>query len=103
MLSRIRELGAKAGVVLESYEYIVAKLPEFAPRCANGKIIVAHLGDGASMCAINEGRSIATTMGLTPVDGLPMGTRTGTLDPGVILFLLRREGMDPNTIEHFDL
>jgi len=52
------------------------------------------------MCAINEGRSIATTMGFTPVDGLPMGTRTGTLDPGVILFLLRQEGMDTNTIEH---
>jgi acetate kinase len=83
-----------------SYEYIVAKLPEVAPGCANGKIIVAHLGNGASMCAIDEGRSIATTMGLTPVDGLPMGTRTGTLDPGVILFLLRQEGMDANTIEH---
>ena len=83
-----------------SYEYIVAKLPEVAPGCANGKIIVAHLGNGASMCAINEGRSIATTMGFTPVDGLPMGTRTGTLDPGVILFLLGQEGMDANTIEH---
>jgi acetate kinase len=83
-----------------SYEYIVAKLPEVAPACVGGKIIVAHLGNGASMCAINEGRSIATTMGFTPVDGLPMGTRTGTLDPGVILYLLQHEKMDPNAIEH---
>ncbi len=66
-----------------SYEYIVAKLPEFAPRCANGKIIVAHLGNGANMCAINEGRSIATTMGFTPVDGLPMGTVPGLSIPVV--------------------
>jgi acetate kinase len=82
-----------------SYEYIVAKLPDVAPGCAKGKIIVAHLGNGASMCAIHEGRSIATTMGLTPVDGLPMGTRTGSLDPGVILFLLQQESMSPNSIE----
>jgi len=99
-----RELSAKGirryGFHGLSYEYIVAKLPEVAPAHANGKIIVAHLGNGASMCAINEGRSIATTMGFTPVDGLPMGTRTGTLDPGIILFLLRQEGMDANTIEH---
>lgn len=99
-----RELSAKGirryGFHGLSYEYIVAKLPEVAPAYANGKIIVAHLGNGASMCAINEGRSIATTMGFTPVDGLPMGTRTGTLDPGVILFLLGQEGMDANTIEH---
>src|SRR5215471_8006047 len=99
-----RELSAKGihryGFHGLSYEYIVAKLPEVAPAYANGKIIVAHLGNGASMCAINEGRSIATTMGFTPVDGLPMGTRTGTLDPGVILFLLGQEGMDADTIEH---
>ncbi len=99
-----RELSAKGirryGFHGLSYEYIVAKLPEVAPAHANGKIIVAHLGNGASMCAIAEGRSIATTMGFTPVDGLPMGTRTGTLDPGVILFLLGQEGMDANAIEH---
>jgi len=83
-----------------SYEYIVSKLPEVAPACANGKIVVAHLGNGASMCAIKEGRSVATTMGFTPVDGLPMGTRTGALDPGVILYLLQHEGMDAKTIEH---
>ena len=83
-----------------SYEYIVAKLPDVAPACANGKLVVAHLGNGASMCAIEEGRSIATTMGFTPVDGLPMGTRTGALDPGVILYLLQHEGMDARAVEH---
>jgi acetate kinase len=82
-----------------SYEYIVSVLPQLAPACANGRLIVAHLGNGASMCAINEGRSVATTMGFTPVDGLPMGTRTGTLDPGVILYLLKREGMTADAVE----
>jgi acetate kinase len=83
-----------------SYEYIVSKLPDVAPECANGKLVVAHLGNGASMCAIEEGRSIATTMGFTPVDGLPMGTRSGALDPGVILYLLQHERMDANAVEH---
>jgi len=63
-------------------------------------LIVAHLGNGASMCAIAAGRSIATTMGLTALDGLPMGTRTGALDPGVILYLLQHEGMDAKAVEH---
>ncbi len=83
-----------------SYEYIVSKLPEAAPQCANGKIVVAHLGNGASMCAIENGRSVATTMGFTPADGLPMGTRTGALDPGVILYLIAHERMDANAVEH---
>lgn len=82
-----------------SYEYIVSALPAIAPDCANGKIIVAHLGNGASMCAIEGGRSIANTMGFTAVDGLPMGTRSGTLDPGVILYLLQNEHMDASSIE----
>jgi acetate kinase len=82
-----------------SYEFIVSVLPELAPECAAGKIVVAHLGNGASMCAIDRGRSIATTMALTPVDGLMMGTRSGSLDPGVILFLLQHEGMAPEAIE----
>ncbi len=82
-----------------SYEYIVSALPRIAPACADGRIIVAHLGNGASLCAIDRGHSIATTMGFTPVDGVPMGTRTGTLDPGVILYLLKREGMDGDAIE----
>ena|ERR1700761_2927453 len=82
-----------------SYEYIVSVLPRFAPECAHGKVIVAHLGNGASMCAIEDGRSIATTMGFTALDGLPMGTRIGTLDPGVILYLLQHEGMNAAQIE----
>jgi acetate kinase len=83
-----------------SYEYIVSALPAVAPACVDGKLIVAHLGNGASMCAIDKGRSVATTMGFTALDGLPMGTRTGSLDPGVILYLLQHEGMDAQAIEH---
>jgi acetate kinase len=83
-----------------SYEYIVSALPRVAPECARGKIVVAHLGNGASMCAIDHGCSRATTMGLTAADGLPMGTRTGALDPGVILYLLEQERMDSKAIEH---
>jgi acetate kinase len=83
-----------------SYEYIMSALPQVAPECTQGKIVVAHLGNGASMCAIEHGRSIACTMGFTAVDGLPMGTRTGVLDPGVILYLLQHERMDATAIEH---
>jgi acetate kinase len=83
-----------------SYEYIVAALPRIAPDCVHAKLIVAHLGNGASMCAIDQGRSVATTMGMTPVDGLPMGTRTGALDPGVMLYLMQHERMDASAIEH---
>jgi acetate kinase len=82
-----------------SYEYIMSALPEFAPDLADRKVVVAHLGNGASMCAIAERRSIATTMSFTPVDGLPMGTRTGALDPGVILYLLQHEKMDAETVQ----
>ncbi|HVH80957.1 MAG TPA: acetate/propionate family kinase, partial [Stellaceae bacterium] len=82
-----------------SYEYIVSALPRVAPPCAGGKIVVAHLGNGASLCAIDNGRSVATTMGFTPLDGLVMGTRVGLLDPGVILYLLRHEGMGAPAIE----
>lgn len=74
-------------------------MPQLAPGHATGKLIVAHLGNGASMCAVDGGRSIATTMGFTAVDGLPMGTRTGALDPGVILYLLQEEGMTADAIE----
>ena len=83
-----------------SYEYIVSAMPAVAPDCASGKLVVAHLGNGASMCAINAGRSVATTMTFTALDGLPMGTRTGSLDPGVILYLLQQEGMNADEIEH---
>ena len=82
-----------------SYEYIVSVLPQVAPACARGKLIVAHLGNGASMCAIDQGRAVCSTMGLTAVDGLPMGTRSGTLDPGVLLYLMQHERMDAQQIE----
>ena len=99
-----RELTAKGirryGFHGLSYEFIMSVLPGVAPACAAGKVIVAHLGNGASMCAIREGRSLANTMGFTAVDGLPMGTRTGALDPGVILYLLQHERMDANAIQH---
>jgi acetate kinase len=71
-----------------SYEYIASVLPAHDSRAAAGRTIVLHLGNGASMCAIAAGRSIATTMGFTAVDGLPMGTRSGSLDPGVVLYLM---------------
>lgn len=83
-----------------SYEYIMSVLPQVAPDCADGRVVVAHLGNGASMCAIKHGRSVATTMGFTAVDGLPMGTRTGALDPGVLLYLMQHEGMNAAAIEH---
>jgi acetate kinase len=77
-----------------SYEYIVSALPDFlGPAAANGRIVVAHLGSGASMCAIRERKSVATTMGFTALDGLPMGRRCGNLDPGVILYLMQEKGM----------
>ena len=83
-----------------SYEYIVSALTTVAPECAEAKIVVAHLGNGASMCAIERGRSIATTMGLTALDGLPMGTRCGTVDPGALLYLMQKEGLAAPEVEH---
>ena len=71
-----------------SYEYVAGRLREIAPEIADGRVIVAHLGSGASMCAISNGRSIESTMGFTALDGLPMGTRPGQIDPGVVLYLL---------------
>ena len=82
-----------------SYEYIASVLPQYDARAAAGRTIVLHLGNGASMCAMREGRSVATTMGFTAVDGLPMGTRTGSLDPGVLLYLMDERGMDARAIE----
>jgi acetate kinase len=73
-----------------SYEYIASELPSYLGERAGGRIVVAHLGGGASMCAMRDLRSIATTMGFSALDGLPMGTRCGTLDPGVLLYLLER-------------
>ncbi len=82
-----------------SYEFIARALPEVAPAIADGRVVVAHLGSGASMCAMQGGRSIDSTMGLTALDGLPMGTRCGALDPGVVLHLLRAHGLDADAIE----
>ncbi|HXP92562.1 MAG TPA: acetate kinase [Candidatus Binatia bacterium] len=77
-----------------SYEYIASELPKHLGDAAEGRIVVAHLGNGASMCALRNRRSVATTMGFSALDGLVMGTRPGTLDPGVLLYLLER-GMPP--------
>jgi acetate kinase len=82
-----------------SYEYIAQRLVEIAPDIAKGRVIVAHLGSGASMCAISAGRSIESTMGFTAIDGLPMGTRSGQLDPGVVLYLMTTKSMNAGAIE----
>jgi len=82
-----------------SYEYIASELPRVDPKAAAARTIVLHLGNGASMCAIEAGRSVATTMSFTPADGLPMGTRCGALDPGVILYLIDERKMDARAIE----
>jgi acetate kinase len=83
-----------------SYEYIAGRLPELAPEIAQGRVVVAHLGSGASMCAINAGKSVESTMGFTALDGLPMGTRPGQLDAGIVLYLLTQKGMSAHEIEH---
>lgn len=77
-----------------SYEYIARVLPGYAGPAADGRVVVAHLGHGASMCAMRDRRSVATTMGFTALDGLPMGRRCGTLDPGVVLYLLKEKDMN---------
>jgi len=82
-----------------SYEYVAATLPEAAPEIATGRVVVAHLGSGASLCGIKGGRSIDSTMGFTAVDGLPMGTRTGQLDPGVVLYLMQERRLSAKDIE----
>jgi acetate kinase len=82
-----------------SYEYIAGVLRETAPELAAGKVIAAHLGNGASLCAMSNGRSVDTTMGFTALDGLMMGTRCGTIDPGVVLYMLREKHLDAAEIE----
>ena len=81
-----------------SYEYVTAKLREISPLHAAGRVVVAHLGNGASMCAIRDGHSIASSMGFTALDGLPMGTRCGQLDPGVVLYLMQEKKMTADAI-----
>ncbi|OYW57376.1 MAG: acetate kinase [Hyphomicrobium sp. 32-62-53] len=84
-----------------SYEYIASRLKSAAPHLANGKVVVAHLGSGASMCALGNGHSIDSSMGFTALDGLPMGTRPGQLDAGIVLYLLQQKGMTAPQIERF--
>jgi acetate kinase len=83
-----------------SYEYIADVLPQYIGERADGRVIVAHLGNGASMCAMKARRSAATTMGFTAVEGLMMGTRSGSLDPGVLLYLMDYQGMDAKALEN---
>ena len=82
-----------------SYEFIAGRLPDIAPQIAGRRVIVAHLGSGASMCALSAGRSVDSTMGFTALDGLPMGTRPGQIDPGVILYLVAQKGMSAAAVE----
>ena len=82
-----------------SYEYIASVLPQHDAQAAGGKTVVLHLGNGSSMCALAGGKSVTSTMGFTAVDGLPMGTRCGAIDPGVILYLIDQRGMDARAIE----
>lgn len=77
---------------------MAARLGEIAPEVSRGRVVVAHLGHGASMCALQGGKSVATTMGMTALDGLPMGRRCGALDPGVVLYLIEERGMSPAEI-----
>lgn len=76
-----------------SYDYVSGELARIAPQLAEGRVVIAHLGNGASMCALQDGRSVASTMGFSALDGLPMGTRSGQLDPGVMLYLMDQRGM----------
>lgn len=82
-----------------SYEYIAGVLPQLLGARAEGRVVVAHLGNGASMCALRARRSIATTMGMTALDGLMMGTRTGAIDPGVLFYLMREYSLSADEVE----
>jgi acetate kinase len=81
-----------------SYEYIASVLPQRAPEIANGRVVVAHLGNGCSACALKDRVSVATTMGFTALDGLPMGTRCGELDAGVVLHLIQQRNLESETL-----
>jgi len=82
-----------------SYEFVSMRLKELDPQLASGRVIIAHLGNGASLCATRGGRSVATTMGFTAVEGLVMGTRCGSIDPGVLIYLMDEKGMDARALE----
>lgn len=81
-----------------SFEYVAGRLAALAP--AQTRTVIAHLGNGASLCALHRGKSVDTTMGLTPLDGLVMGTRCGTIDPGVLLYLMQEEKMSVDEVQH---
>lgn len=81
-----------------SYEYVSGELARLDPVAGNGRVVIAHLGNGASLCALQQGVSIASTMGFSVLDGLPMGTRSGQLDPGVVLYMMTSEGLSPEEI-----
>ncbi|MBW7960713.1 acetate/propionate family kinase [Bradyrhizobium sp. BR 10261] len=83
-----------------SFEYVAGRLAEIAPQLATKRVVIAHLGNGASLCAMREGRGVDTTMGLTPLDGLVMGTRCGAIDPGVLLYFLQHEKMTSEDLQH---
>jgi acetate kinase len=83
-----------------SFEYIAGRLAAISPELSAKRTVVAHLGNGASLCAMRDGKSIDTTMGLTPLDGLVMGTRCGQIDPGVLLYLLQEKRMTPDELQH---
>jgi len=96
----IREAGVQRyGFHGLSYEYIASVLPEAAPEIAGGRVIVAHLGSGASLCAMRNRRSVDCTFGFTPLDGLCMGTRPGSLDPGIVLHLFQGLGLSVKEVE----
>lgn len=82
-----------------SYEYIASRLPDVSPRLAQGRVVALHLGNGASACALKQGRSVGSSMGFTAVEGLPMGTRSGSVDPGVLLYLMDQHGLDARALE----
>ncbi|QBK31205.1 acetate/propionate family kinase [Roseitalea porphyridii] len=81
-----------------SYDYITSEIARTEPDLSTGRVVIAHLGNGASMCAVRDGRSVGSTMGFTALDGLPMGTRCGQIDPGVLLYMMQHEGMGADAI-----
>ena len=100
LTEEVRETGVQRfGFHGLSYEYIASVLPEVAPEIADGRALVAHLGSGASICALRERRSVDTTFGLTALDGLCMGTRPGSLDPGIVLYLFQVLGRSASEVE----
>jgi len=99
--ARLSQLGLQRyGFHGLSYEYISSRFTTIDPIASQGRVIVAHLGNGCSMCAMQAGHSVATSMGFSTLDGLPMGTRSGSLDPGVLLYLLQEQSLDIHQLEH---